>query len=233
VRVDGRIVREAGTRVAEGSDVKVDGRPVRPESHVYLAVNKPVGYVCSNRKMDQRPIIADIYRGQVPGRLFPVGRLDALSSGLILVTNDGAFANAIAHPSHEVEKEYLVDTVDAVPEAVTGNWRRGVTVEGVRYSIRSATRHSPTRFSLCLVEGKNREIRRILEAFGIRIRHVHRIRIGSVTLRGLRPGAYRQLSREEIRSLSARQPGPASRDESRGRNRPVVHKKAHRSASPP
>jgi 23S rRNA pseudouridine2605 synthase len=232
VRVDGRVVREQGTRVSSGSRVELAGRPLRPESHVYLAVHKPAGYICSNRKMGERPIVAELYRGQVKGRLFHVGRLDALSSGLLLVTNDGEFANTVAHPSREVEKEYLVDTVDVVPDGVLRNWQRGITVEGVRYAIKSAERHSPTRLSLTLVEGKNREIRRMLEAFAIRIRHVHRLRIGPVTLRGLPPGAFRPLSRDEVATLARRKPRPP-RAEAPSRGRRLVHKNAQRRPKPP
>ena len=228
VRVDGRIVRELGTRVSGDSRVEIDGRSVVPELHVYLAVHKPVGYICSNRKTDQRPIVGDLYRGEVSGRLFHVGRLDALSSGLILVTNDGEFANAVAHPSREVEKEYLVDTVDVLPAGVIENWRRGVTVGGVRYSIHSAERHSPTRLSLTLVEGRNREIRRILEAFGVRIRRVHRVRIGPVKLRNLRPGTFRSLSTDEVRALAGRGVVRTPPEALQGRRERFVHKKAQR-----
>lgn len=228
VRVDGRVVRELGTKVDRDSRVEVDGRLARPQAHVYLAINKPPGYVCSNRKMDDRPLLSELYRSEVSGRLYPVGRLDVLSSGLILVTNDGEFANAVMHPSREVEKEYLVDTFDQVQDRMVENWRRGVTVGGVRYSVRSAVRHSPTRLSLTLVEGRNREIRRILEGFGIRIRRVHRLRIGPVILRNLRPGAFRPLSAEEIRGLAGRKPPAKSASPSAGSRRRLVHKKAQR-----
>lgn len=233
VRVDGRVVRTLGTKVEPDSRVEVGGRLARPQNHVYLAVNKPPGYVCSNRKMDDRPLLAELYRSQVSGRLYPVGRLDVLSSGLILVTNDGEFANAVMHPSREVEKEYLVDTVDQVQDRMVENWRRGVTVEGVRYAIRSAVRHSPTRLSLTLVEGQNREIRKILDGFGIRIRRVHRVRIGPVILRNLRPGAFRPLSAVEIRTLAGKKKVPRSAPATAAGRRQLVHKKAQRTLRPP
>jgi 23S rRNA pseudouridine2605 synthase len=115
------------------------------------------------------------------------------------------------------------------------NWRRGVTVDGVRYSIRSAERHSQTRLSPTLVEGKNREVRRILEAFGLRVRRVHRVRVGPVRLRNLRPGAFRPLTREEVRSLSREAPAsPRPRPESApGRRATFVHKKSHGGRIPP
>jgi 23S rRNA pseudouridine2605 synthase len=235
VRVEGRVVRELGSKVAAADRVEVDGKPVHPQAHVYLAVNKPPGYVCSNRKMDERPLLSELYRSTVSGRLYPVGRLDVLSSGLILVTNDGDFANGVMHPSREVEKEYLVDTVDPVQERTVENWVRGVTIDGVRYAIRSAVHHSPTRLSLTLVEGKNREIRRILEGFGIRARRVHRVRIGPVALRGLPPGAFRPLSAQEIRALSGRatRPGTPPAASPRRPKPPIgrrgnVHKNAQR-----
>jgi 23S rRNA pseudouridine2605 synthase len=208
VRVDGSVVREPGTRVLTGSRVEVDGRPVRPQTRVYLALNKPPGYVCSNRKADERPIVAELFRSEIHARLFHVGRLDVLSSGLILYTNDGDFANAVSHPSRGVEKEYLVDTVDPVSERTAEGWRRGVSVAGVRYRVERVVHHSPTRMTLTLVEGRNREIRRILEAFGVRIRRVHRVRIGPVRLRDLPPGGFRHLSPTEIRGLGAgKRPG--------------------------
>jgi 23S rRNA pseudouridine2605 synthase len=164
---------------------------------VYLAVNKPVGYLCSNSDSRGRPLVLDLLQ-DIPQRIFHVGRLDFRSSGLILYTNDGDFAKTVSHPSSNIEKEYQVETKQPFPEEALLKYRKGLRIAGQNYRLRKYQYKTPRRVVLTLVEGKNREIRRIFEHFGHFPSKIHRIRIGCVHVRGIPAGGYRLLSRQEI-----------------------------------
>ena len=142
-------------------------------------------------------MIQPVYRE----RLFHVGRLDKNSSGLIFFTNDGDFAQAVQHPSQAIEKEYTIKTRKSIPEFVLQHWQRGIEIEGIRYRLQRYELLGQRELRLVLIEGLNREIRRVFEHFHIPLKRVHRLRIGSVRLRGLRPGEFRPLQAHEIRSF--------------------------------
>jgi 23S rRNA pseudouridine2605 synthase len=187
-----------GSKVSPGDRVHLDGKPLRFESQkAYLAVNKPLGYLCANRDSEGRPLVADLLR-RVPYRLFHVGRLDMGSSGLIFYTNDGDFAKLVSHPSSAIEKEYRVVCSKDVPEDLLKRYQEGITVEGERYRLKRYRYRSPRILSLTLIEGKNREIRKVFEAFRLPLRSIHRVRIGCVTDEGIAPGGYRRLEASEI-----------------------------------
>jgi 23S rRNA pseudouridine2605 synthase len=187
-----------GSRVSHGDEVRLDGRRLRPERlKVYLAVNKPEGFLCANRDPQGRPLVLDLLE-DVPQRLFHVGRLDYNSSGLIFYTNDGEFARAVGHPSSGIEKEYLVQARGAIPDSVLLDYRRGIQVEGQHYTLKSYRRVGPSRVRLVLVEGKNREIRVVFRQFGLAIRRIQRVRIGCVRLQGVPKGGYRSLTATEV-----------------------------------
>jgi 23S rRNA pseudouridine2605 synthase len=199
VAVNGAVVTRLGTKVRVDERVTVDGKRVRPvDKRVYLAVHKPPGFLCSNRDPEGRPLVADLVRDSVSTRVFHVGRLDYLSSGLIFLTNDGSFATTVMHPSSEIEKEYQVETDAPIPQELLQSFERGVLVEGVRYRLRRFAREGANRVRVTLVEGKNREIRRVFDAAGLPAKRVHRVRIGPVHLGPLRSGEFRHLSREEV-----------------------------------
>ncbi len=202
VQVNGRTVTELGSRVRSSDSVAVDGKPIRPvRSKLYVALNKPRAYLCSNRDPQGRPLAVDLLRDRYPGRLFSIGRLDYLSTGLILFTNDGELARAVSHPSSDVEKEYLVEAKRPVREELLEEFARGVTVDGVRYRIKRFRFKSSTRVLIALSEGKNREIRNLFNAHNVALSRVHRTRIGGVALGKLRIGAHRALSDAEVASL--------------------------------
>jgi 23S rRNA pseudouridine2605 synthase len=199
VRLNGQTVTEAGTKVGEKDEVLFDGKRVFPEKRwIYLVLNKPAGYLCTNSDPEDRPLAIDLLKGEFRERLFYVGRLDYLSEGLIFFTNHGDFAMKVSHPSAEIEKEYRIDTHDQVDEEVLRTYMRGVTIEGIRYRIKSYKKIDPYRISLTLVEGKNREIRRLLKNSEIGIKRLVRVRIGPVKLEGLKTGNYRFLTTDEI-----------------------------------
>jgi 23S rRNA pseudouridine2605 synthase len=134
-------------------------------------------------------------------RLYSVGRLDLRSSGLILFTNDGDFAARVSHPSAGLEKEYLVETSGPIPDSLISAFTRGLVVEGERYQAREIARTGQKQLKICLVEGKNREIRRVFSHFHLHPLKLHRVRIGPVTLGTLEEGASRPLKETEIAAL--------------------------------
>ncbi len=202
IRVNGRVVTRPGTKVGPDAEVTLDGRRVRPvREMIYLALNKPPGYITSERDPEGRPLASDLLRPAIDKRVFHVGRLDFLSSGLILFTNDGEFARRLSHPSAGVEKEYRVETTDPFADDLLREWQRGIEIEGERYRLARFERKGPRAVDLVLIEGKNREIRRVFHSRNIPVRRVHRIRIGSVTLGGLASGRFRHLTEKEIRRL--------------------------------
>ena len=197
VTVNGRTA-ELGTKVVPSDRVVLDKRQLHPETEkVYLAINKPVGYLCSNSDSRGRPLVLDLLQ-DIPQRIFHVGRLDFRSSGLILYTNDGDFAKTVSHPSSNIEKEYQVETKKPFPEEILLKYRKGLRIEGQNYRLRKYQYKTPIRVVLTLIEGKNREIRRVFEHFGYFPSKIHRNRIGCVHVRGIPAGGYRPLSRQEV-----------------------------------
>lgn len=203
VQVNGEVVKQQGVKVdPENDEVRLDGKPIRQaRKYVYFALNKPPGYLTTNKDPEGRPLAIELIREAYSGRLFSVGRLDYLSSGLIFFTNDGRFADRVAHPSSEIEKEYLVETKRPIPEELLQRWQKGIEVEGEQYHLKDYSLKGPRRVQLVLEEGKNREIRNVFHAHNIPTKRVHRLRIGPVTLGDLGPGACRKLNEQEISRL--------------------------------
>lgn len=200
MQVNGSPANRLGTRVALADRVTVDGRVVKPVANlVYLALHKPAGYLCANADPEGRPLASDLFRGAIKERLFHVGRLDFLSTGLIFYTNDGEFDRVVSHPGSRVEKQYLVEAARPIDEEFLEQYRKGFWIEGVRYRCESYELRSPHSALITLVEGKNRELRNVFAARRIRLKRVHRIRIGVVTLRGLQPGRFRKLTEREVK----------------------------------
>ena len=204
VTVNGAIVRELGTKADPGQDdIRVDGVRVKAASEpVYIVLNKPRGVVTTRRDPSGRPTVMDLVPG-VPG-LFPVGRLDLTTEGLILLTNDGAFAERVAHPRFEVPRVYHAK-VRGVPDAKTlARLRRGVRVKDDlmvvdRARVIDVDRHAWVE--VALHEGKQHEVRRLLEAVGHPVSKLRRVSFGPVNLRGLAPGEYRALKPGEVAGL--------------------------------
>jgi len=196
-----------GSKVAPGDRVFFDRKRLELEKDkAYLAVNKPRGYLCSNEDARGRPLVAGLLQ-RIPYRLFHVGRLDLQSSGLIFYTNDGDFAKLVSHPSSAIEKEYRVECAHDVPEELLKKYQKGITVEGQRYRLKRYRYKSPRSLSLTLIEGKNREIRKVFELFRITLRSIHRVRIGCVTDDGIPVGSYRRLEAAEIQWFIKRRKG--------------------------
>jgi 23S rRNA pseudouridine2605 synthase len=206
---NGEAVRELGTKAdLEQDDIRVDGVRVKPpRGHVYLVLNKPRGVVSTRNDPERRQTVMDLVPA-VAG-LFPVGRLDVTSEGLILLTNDGAFAERVAHPRYEVPRVYHAK-VHRVPDAaVLERLRRGVKVDGDFMAVdraRVIDADNNAWVEVTLHEGKRHEVKRLLEAVGHPVSKLRRVAIGPVTSRGLEPGEFRALLPEEIEGLRRGRP---------------------------
>ncbi len=202
VKVNGQVVRELGTKVSDSDIVEFDGKKVVPETNLrYVLLNKPTGYVCSLSDEKGRMVAADILRPHFSERLYNVGRLDMFSAGLIIFTNDGEFTRSVSHPSSQIEKEYIVETSTNIPEDLVKKFKKGIRVEGVFYKCQDAQLLNTRKIRIVLIEGKNREIRKVFEEFNLGIRSLERVRIGNIEGMGIEPGQFRELSQKEVEDL--------------------------------
>ena len=202
VSVNGTLVTDMGSKVRTGDTVLLDGKPVHPEARkCYVLLNKPVGFVCTLSDEKGRPTAADLLKETYSERLYNIGRLDMFSSGAILFTNDGDFAAKIEHPSAQIEKEYVIETTQDFPPELLTRFERGIRVDGIFYKCRSAAAVNRRKLRIVLVEGKNREIRRVLDSFNCTIKRLVRVRIGSLELGNLKAGEFRNLTANERHAL--------------------------------
>ena len=202
VTVNGNVASELGTKVTLSDTVCVDGKEIfLEETRRYVLLNKPTGYVCSLSDEKGRPVAADLLKETYSERLYNVGRLDMFSSGLIIFTNDGQFAKTLSHPSAELEKEYIVDTSLPIPRGLAENFMSGIRIDGVFYRCKDAVELNSHRMRIVLIEGKNREIRRVFESREIGIKRLMRVRIGNIGVSGLQFGEFRDLTTSEVSSL--------------------------------
>ena len=210
VSVNGVVVSEQGSKVFPGDTVLLDGKPVRTESRlVYLALNKPPGYICSSSDPQGRPLAIDLLPDEIKERLYNVGRLDFMSCGLIFFTNDGEFAARLGHPRSGLEKEYMVEATGHIPDALIEAFEKGISIEDVYYKAQLIERLGSRAIKVVLVEGKNREIRRVFSHFHLHPFRLRRVRIGPVKLEDLEEGKSRPLRKFELEALSP-VPGPKS-----------------------
>lgn len=202
VSVNGTLVTDMGSKVRAGDTVLLDGKPVHPEARkCYVLLNKPAGFVCTLSDEKGRPTAADLLKETYSERLYNIGRLDMFSSGAILFTNDGDFAAKIEHPSAQIEKEYVIETTQDFPPELLTRFERGIRVDGIFYKCRSAAAINRRKLRIVLVEGKNREIRRVLDSFNCTIKRLVRVRIGNLELGTLKAGEFRDLTAKERQAL--------------------------------
>ncbi|MBC7264644.1 MAG: rRNA pseudouridine synthase [Chloroflexi bacterium] len=215
VRVDGHVVTEMGVRVDPAIHrIEVDGQPLPPpQKKVYLLVHKPRGYISTCFDPQGRPTVLDLVPSDL-GRLYPVGRLDFESEGLLILTNDGEFALRLAHPRYHQEKEYRVLIAGHPNEETLRRLRQGVTLDdglAMPTKVENIGREREgTWLSITLHEGRKRQVRRMCEAVGCAVRRLIRVRMGPLELGDLAPGQYRRLNAAEITTL-IEIPGPLER----------------------
>lgn len=203
VTVNGRPVIEQGLSIIPGTDaVEVDGRIVSPEEKRYFVLNKPVGVLCTCQDTHGRRTFLDFFPG-IGERLYPVGRLDQDSEGLLIVTNDGELALRLMHPRHEVSKIYHVETSRPLTPDQRQRMRAGIDSEGERLTA-EAVDPLPGRvgqYRIILKEGRKRQIRRMVQALGLRVSALRRMAVGSLELGSLPVGKVRALARHEVEVL--------------------------------
>lgn len=204
VTINGQVVRELGTKVNPSDDaILVDGKvaDLGAVEKIYLLMNKPRGVMTTLSDPEGRKTVLDLCM-EISERIYPVGRLDYLSEGLLLMTNDGDVANMIIHPSNDIVKVYEVKVFGAVNEFLLKKLRAGVHIDGVHTQPKSVRvikqLKTKTWLEFRITEGKNREIRRICEAAGLTVDKLKRIAIGGLTVEGIAPGKYRHLTKRNL-----------------------------------
>ncbi len=204
VKVNG-IVAGLGLEVGEGDEVTVNGNKVVLKKNEYYILNKPKGYLSTVSDDKGRKTVMDLMPSSV-GRIYPVGRLDYDSEGLLILTTDGELAQRLTHPSNEVPKTYLVKIEGTATEATLNPIRSGIEIEG-GYVTKKCKAHivetnkEYTKIHITITEGKNREIRKMFAAIGREVTLLKRIKVGELTLRGLDRGKWRKLNKQEVAYL--------------------------------
>jgi 23S rRNA pseudouridine2605 synthase len=206
VEVNGEIVLEPGTKAFWGSDrIRVDGRDIPgPSERIYLMINKPFGYVCSLDDPQGRPVVTELLK-TVPQRVYPVGRLDFDSLGLLLMTNDGEWAYRLTHPRYGVPRTYKVTVAGEVGDAALQALQRGVSLDDgttarARVKVLSSN-PDRTVLRVGITQGKSRQVRRMFEAVGRDVIHLMRTAFGNLFLGDLKVGEFRSLDRKEVEAL--------------------------------
>jgi 23S rRNA pseudouridine2605 synthase len=199
ITVGGKVVTDPARDVGDGDDVRVDGSPVGAEVREVWAVNKPAGVISTAREPGERPAVVELVDS--PARLYPVGRLDAESTGLLLLTNDGELANRLTHPRYGVAKVYRARLGKPPADRDLARLRRGVELEDGPTAAAEVTRVGAREIEIVLREGRNRQVRRMVEAIGNRVVALRRVRFGSLALGRLAEGGSRRLSDKEISRL--------------------------------
>jgi pseudouridine synthase len=198
VRVNGE-VGALSTFVTDRDEVEVDGRRVAKQRLAHVLLHKPAGVVTTARDPQGRPTVVGLVGHQT--RIVPVGRLDADTTGALLLTNDGQLAHRLAHPRYEVEKVYVADVEGEPSEVVLRVLANGVELEDGRTAPARVRRLAASRVELVLHEGRNRQVRRMCEAVGHPVRRLHRSRYAGLTLGRMRPGEWRELTADEVAAL--------------------------------
>lgn len=207
VRVNGVVVRELGTKVDLGKDlVLVDGKRLEMPQKLYYLFNKPKGVITTASDERGRATVMEYFKN-VKDRIYPVGRLDQNTEGLLLLTNDGELANILMHPSMMVDKTYEVKVKGHIADTVLEKLAAGVplkdgmTAPAVVYYKGFDTKSGVTSIDITIHEGRNRQVRRMFEFYGYQVHNLRRVQYAFLTLSGIKRGAYRALTKEEVREL--------------------------------
>lgn len=208
VKVNGKTVTMLATDVDPEFDlVSVDEKPVKPIArHLYLALNKPKGYVCTTNDEFGRKTVMDFFEGKYPGkRIFPVGRLDYDTEGLLILTTDGDLSNRLMHPRNEIPKTYVAKIEGEIAESDLNKLRQGVILDGVKTKKCKVsllgTENNVSRVEVVITEGRNRQVRRMFESINRDVIFLKRTAIGDIKLGGLYRGNFRELKENEIEYL--------------------------------
>jgi 23S rRNA pseudouridine2605 synthase len=211
VKVNGEVIKELGFQVNPTDQIEVDGEKIERAEHLYFLLNKPTGYVSTTSDEKNRPTVMDLLTEEHKKvRLYPVGRLDFDTAGLLLITNDGELTKRLTHPQHEIEKEYLVRVDAIVIRKKIVELRNGVIIDDNYKAIPKEVRlleldkkNQSSLLSITLVEGKNKQVRKMIQAIGHKVKKLTRIRYDFLTLEGVERGKYRPLKIHEVKQLYA------------------------------
>ncbi|MEI3604700.1 pseudouridine synthase [Pseudogracilibacillus sp. SE30717A] len=207
VKVNSKVVTTLGTKVSPKDEIAVDDVPIEKEKFVYYLLYKPRGFISAVEDDRGRETVIDLME-DVQQRIFPIGRLDYTTSGILLLTNDGDFAHLLMHPKHEIEKVYVAKVKGIPSKSSLNRMIKGVTDNGellkaMNYKVISVDKKKETMIlEITLHEGKNRHIRRMMDQIGHPILKLKRERYGSLTLKQLQPGRFRPLTRQEVHQLT-------------------------------
>ncbi|HHW79594.1 MAG TPA: rRNA pseudouridine synthase [Acholeplasmataceae bacterium] len=213
VKVNGELITELGVLVSKDDKITVDDKPIMEAENHYFLVNKPTGYVSSTKDEKNRKTVVDIIKEDYPNlRVYPVGRLDYDTAGLLLITNDGNLTQILTRPEYEVEKEYIVRVNGVVLRKTLNSLRNGVTIDENYFAKPKDVRiveidkvNKSTSLTIVLTEGKNRQVRKMFDAIGHSVKNLTRIRYDFLTLDGVARGKYRKLTIHEVRKLHRNQ----------------------------
>lgn len=196
VKINGKIISELGVKIDSAKDkIIVDGKIIKiKQKLIYIALNKPKGYVTSCNQSGVKIVLELV---DIPERIYPVGRLDKDSTGLLILTNDGRLHHRLSHPSFDHEKEYKVTLAKPITDADLSKMERGLSIMGTVTRPTTIKRLSTNKFIITLKEGRNKQIRRMVEKVGGKVAKLKRIRIANIKLKGFEEGAWRYLSVKE------------------------------------
>ena len=216
VTINGRACTDFSAQPTARDHVKVDGKLVHVDPPITIALHKPAGFVCTKSDPHVRDTIYDLLPPNFR-RLAHIGRLDAQSEGLILLTNDGDLAQRLTHPRYKIDKEYEVTLDRALDRALTPKLTRGIFLDGERARIETLRFITPTKLRVILRQGINRQIRRMFEAIDYRVKHLARIRIGNLRLGDLPRGHWRMLTKRELESFAVEARVPTRKNAKSGK----------------
>lgn len=205
VSVNGEVVTELGSKASFSDEIRVNGKKIQREEKVYFVLYKPEGYISTVSDQFDRPTVIDLI--PVKEQIFPIGRLDYDTSGLLLMTNDGEFTNMMIHPKYKIEKEYYVRIKGLLRKESSIKLARGLTYEGIKampakvYHVEYDEKKETTFLTIVMTEGKNHQVKNMFASLGHEVIKLKRIRFGPITLDGLNKGEYRILKPHEIKTL--------------------------------
>jgi 23S rRNA pseudouridine2605 synthase len=200
VKVNGNVITGMGFCVSDDDVVEYNGKIVKPSKKIYIILNKPPGFVCSRKDYLKRQTIYDIVDDN-KNSIFSVGRLDFSSCGIIILTNDGDFANELAHPSGNIIKTYVVESTEIVPDVLIEEFKKGILIEGIKYKALDMKKISGKVCEIFLHEGKKREIREVYKHFNIKIKKLERVAIGKMNLESLKikQGEFKYYTLDQLK----------------------------------
>jgi pseudouridine synthase len=206
VKINNQVVTNLAVNVNEADIVLLDGKEVSPvESYEYYMLNKPRGYVSTSKDDRERKTVLDLINSK--SRLYPVGRLDYNTEGLLIITNDGDLTQKLTHPKHNISKTYVAEIEGKIEEEILEKLKKGIVIEGVKLDPCQITRlgynGKKTRLEIVIFEGRNREIRKMFEAFNKDVDFLKRTKVGDLKMTGLNRGEYRTLTAKEVKYLKS------------------------------